>query len=72
LRLKQNPRSSVFIRVLISSVRSVKLPLGRENNPFPAGKDLIVSSTASGHAGRSPSSRGAGRWIFGCGWGALG
>jgi len=30
LRLQQNPRSSSFFRVLISSVRSVKLRLGGE------------------------------------------
>jgi len=46
LRLQQNPRSS-FFRVLISSVRSVKLRLGGEKNPFPAGKDLRVSNTNS-------------------------
>jgi len=44
LRLQQNPRSPVFFRVPISSVRSVKLRLGGEKNPFPARKDLRVSS----------------------------
>jgi len=30
MRRRQNPRSSMFFRVLISSVRSVKLPLAGE------------------------------------------
>jgi len=45
LRLQQNPPSSAFFRIPISSVRSVKLHLGGDKNPFPAGKDLRVSST---------------------------
>jgi len=35
LRLQQNPRSSVFFRILISSVRSVKLRLGGKKS-FPS------------------------------------
>ena len=45
----------MFLRVPISSVRSVKLRLGGDKNPFPAGKDLRVSSTNPGIVTNAPA-----------------
>jgi len=44
-KLEKPGGNAGLFRVPISSVRSVKLRFGGEENPFPAGKDLRVSST---------------------------